>query len=206
MTQNVKETMQEDKTFTAENIPGGVVKAISAYTAREKGRYALNCVHVSGNRMAAADGGTLAEVTLPQSLGPDGLYKVQKPSVRKRSIVQLIRQNGTLKAVEKEGEGSREETYPAGEGTFPRYQEVIPSEKSGVSVLASVSYLKQAINLLECADYEVARIMLPGKTGTPFRIDGVDKQDGITRGSHDIRVTVVISPVLSEEELKSQRK
>ncbi|KXB07561.1 hypothetical protein AKJ51_01055 [candidate division MSBL1 archaeon SCGC-AAA382A20] len=181
----------EEEKFAVENIPGGVIKALSSFTESEKGRYALNCVHVDGQEAVAADGISLAIVNLPDSLGPEGLYDVKKPSLKKRKPVKLIRQNGRLKAIQSNGNGISSESYPAGEGTFPNYQEVIPPENENKAVVAGIDNLKKALNLLDCAGYEAAKITLPEKQDQPFRVDGYDKGK--------IGVTAVISPISNED-------
>ncbi len=197
--QATEETKQQDEVFTAEQIPGGLIKALSSFTATQRGRYALNCIHVNDNRIAAADGARLAEVTVPGTLGPEGLYKIGKPGLRKRSLVTLIRQNGSLRAVESGGEGSREEAYPEGEGTYPEYRQVIPPENAGTAVVAQLRYLKEAIDLLDCAGFRTARIALPAGGDEPFRIDGVNYGYGGKKLDHPVKATVVISPVIEEE-------
>ena len=89
-----KQQQQEDLR-TVEAIPGGVLKALHAHTAAERGRYSLNCTHAEGREVIGANGAVLARVILPEDMGPENLYELPKPHLRKRKPATLIRQNGS---------------------------------------------------------------------------------------------------------------
>jgi len=198
--EKTKETQQEEKTYTAENVPGGVIKALQAHTAPEKGRYALNHVHVQGRDLAAADGASLAIVTLPEELGEEALYLMPKPRFGKNKPVTLTRQNGQIRAEQRDGTSAKLEVYRAASKRmrFPNYREVIPSEKQGQKLLVSIKRLQSALELLSGAGYDTADFTIQGHD-RPFRIDGVEFGCGGNRRERDIKATVVISPVLPDQ-------
>ncbi|MFP4029675.1 MAG: hypothetical protein ACLFWL_17990 [Candidatus Brocadiia bacterium] len=192
------QTEQEDA-HVIEDIPGGVLKALHAHTAPEKGRYSLNCIHVEGREIVAADGAVLARVTLPEDLGPEGLYELPKPHLKKRKPARLIRRNGELRAEQSDGSSARVEIFqsPGEDGRWPEhYVEVIPPESQGTQVISKLEYLQQALDLLDCAGYETARITFTGDPGSPFRIDGLKTDERGQEIEGEIGATVVISPVV----------
>lgn len=185
-----------------EDIPGGVLKALHAHTAPERTRYSLNCIRLEGREIIAADGAVLARLILPEDMGPEALYELPKPHLRKRRPATLIRRNGELRAEQEDGASLRVETYrsPDKEGRWPEhYQEVIPPESQGNQVMAKVTYLQQALDLLDCAGYESVRITLTEDPTAPFRVDGVSTDYYGKETDHPIGATVVVSPVIHDD-------
>ncbi len=192
--QTDEQTEQQDETYTVDSVPGGVLKAMHKHAAAESGRYDLNCIHLEGNEMVTANGAVLAQVKLPQELGPEELYRFPKPSLRKRKPASLTRNNGELTVQQQDGSSARLETFRSvgDDGNWPRhYEEVIPSEKQGTQVTAQVKYLQQALELLDCAGYTDVRLTIPDEGRSPFRVDGV--------GEKEIDATIVISPIVDDE-------
>lgn len=197
-----QEQTQGQNAREVEDIPGGVLKALHAHTEPERGRYSLNCIRVEGHEIVAADGVVLARVTVPEDMGPEELYELPKPHLRKRKPAKLIRQNGELRAEQTDGASVRVETYrsPGEDGRWPEhYEEVIPPEGQGTQVMAKVGHLQQALDLLDCAGYENARITCAGQA-SPFRIDGVKTNHDGEDVEGEIGVTVVISPAVIGED------
>ncbi|MFW6118822.1 MAG: hypothetical protein ACOC7S_00650 [Planctomycetota bacterium] len=193
-------------TFTVESIPGGLIKALYAHSARKMHRYALDCILVEGRRMVAADGHVMAVVTLPSGLGPEGLFQFTTPRLRKREPTKLTRRDGVLRAEQKDGSSVRAEAWtsaPDGSRWPPNYDEVIPPAGEGTQVMARVDCLRNALELLDVAGFKTARITLTGEPRTPFRIDGVRLDHDGRELDPDIGAAVVISPVLSHEEVCS---
>ena len=202
--QAVAEAEQQEQAdvHTVEDIPGGVLKALHAHTAAERGRYSLNCIHLQGREIIAADGAVLARVTVPKDMGPENLYELPKPHLRKRKPAKLIRQNGELRAEQQDGASRRVETYrsPGEDGRWPEhYEEVIPPEGQGNVVMAKVGYLQRALELLDCAGYESVRITMTEDPTAPFRVDGVSTDYYRNEADRRIGATVVISPVIHED-------
>lgn len=192
----------EERTFTVEDIPGGVLKALHAHTAEERGRYSLNCIHVEGPEIVAADGAVLARVTVAEDLGPEELYEFPKPHLRKREPSRLIRRNGELRAEQSDGSSVRVEAFTAAgeDGRWPEhYREVIPPKGQGTEIMARVSYLQKALDLLDCAGYETARLTVTDDPRKPFRVDGVNTDYEGNELDHPIGVTVVVSPVVHRD-------
>jgi len=189
---------EQEEVRKVEGIPGGVLKALHSHTAERRVRWSLDCIRLEGRELVAADGAVLARLSLPEDLGPAELFKFPKPALRKRQPVEITRQNGQLRIEQADGASVRQETYEAegDSGRWPEhYREVIPGESTGTQVRCSIAYLKQALELLDCAGYTGARLTFQGEPNQPFRVDGL-KAGG--QAEHDIGVTVVISP-LSEE-------
>ena len=197
-----QEQTQDQDVREVEEIPGGVLKALHAHTAPERGRYSLNCIHLQGNEIIAADGAVLARVTVPEDMGPADLYELPKPHLRKRNPAKLIRRNGELRAEQEDGASLRVETCrtPEKEGRWPEhYQEVIPPEGQGNVVMAKVGYLQRALELLDCAGYTSARLTITDDPTPPFRVDGLKTDYYGNEADHRIGATVVISPVIHED-------
>jgi len=191
--ENAEQHDNHDKEFTAENIPGGVLKFLQAHTAAEKGRYALNHVHVEGRELAAADGASLAIVNLPDELGEETLYRMPKPKFGKNKPVTLTRKNGQMRAEQSDGNSAKLEVYKAAPDNmrFPNYREVIPSGKQGTVFMADIKRLQNALELLACAGHNTAKIAVK-RGDCPFRIDGYGQS------ASGISPTVVISPIVED--------
>ncbi len=189
-----KNTQEQEETYEVRDIPGGVIKALQAHTAPERGRYALNHVHVEGPEMVAADGASLAVVTLPGELGKETLYRIPKPKFGKNKPVTLTRQNGQIRAEQSDGSSAKLEVYKEAPENmhFPNYRQVIPSDKQGTVFMVNIKRLQNALELLSCAGHDTARIT--AKQGDcPFRVDGYGE------GIGGMKTTVVISPMIDEK-------
>jgi hypothetical protein len=203
-----REQQQEEDVRTVEDIPGGVLKALHAHAAQERGRYSLNCIHLQGREVIAANGAVLARVILPEDMGPESLYEFPKPHLRKRKPAKLIRRNGELRAEQTDGSSVRVETFqsPGQDGRWPEhYQEVIPPEEEGTQIKVNLGYLRKALDLLDCAGYESVRLTVTDNPAKPFRLDGVKTDRYGNRTDHRLGVTVVVSPIVAEDPDEQER-
>jgi len=178
-----------------DNLPGGLLKALEAITASEKGRYALNCVCVDGDKLAAADGDKLGVVTLPGKLTDEKrLYRVSKPSQKKRNAMHLNCKNGHLEAEQDEG-GSKtvsEKYGQANDGAqFPDYESVIPEKGKGATVMFDIGHLEKCLELIKSAGHERVGFTIPSNH-TASRLDA--------DGTGDVGVLIALAPTKRDKE------
>lgn len=181
----------ETKTYTVP-MPGGLLKALSACGGGRE-RLALDCLHINGPQIEAADGTVLARLILPegQTLGPEALYKIDRQKPYKRDG-ELTRSNGRL-VLAQEG---RESLYKGADPaiSFPDTDKVLAGHDPLASVEMGVAPLHQLLHVAEETGNPYVEISLAGKR-KPVRIATVNT--AAHYGEQPPRLEALIAPVVT---------